>query len=304
MKKLANTIRAQLCDDMLRNIEDEEVFIASLLHTSSYFELLGAGNVALTYETNLLILAKRIFSFLKQFSSKCEIKVEKQKNKEIKKIKIIVPYTAELETFCKKIRIDMFEVRNLDFVMSDAALSAYIKGVFLSCGYLENYHDRYFLEFYFQTQHYSDIFFNLYNRIIPDLKKRCKKNKYAVFTQTKKGVEAFLNVSNATKTFFKLLDSIIIKEIKAGVNRKTNFEFANLDRMSDAFHKFKQKYQKFLKNDGNIEDLSSKIREIVILRKEFPELSLSQLGSKVDRGMKKSTVNYWLNKFYKIVEEM
>lgn len=302
MKKTLNRLLSQLCEEMLKTIDDEVSFMASVFHTSSYFELSGPGKVSLTCETNHLGVAKKVFSFLKRFSGDCEIKVEKQLNQEIKKLKVIASVVPEMENFFTSISMDMFEVSDLGFLDTEEALSNYLKGVFLSCGYMENYQERYFVEFYFRNEHYSNIFYRLYRKYIPDLKKRMKKNRYAVFSQTKQGVETFLNLSNATGSYFKLLDTLIIKEIKGGINRKTNCEMANLDRISDAYLKFVASYQDFINRGGDLEKLPEKLKTVVRIRDANPEYSLGQIGELT--GMNKSNVNYWLKKFYQIVEEM
>ncbi len=93
----------------------------------------------------------------------------------------------------------------------------------------------------------------------------------------------------------------VFKDVRNNVNRRTNFENANLDRTVNASLRQTQAIEK-LKREGNFEKLSPELKKIAVLRLENPELSLQQIGQMLDPPLSRSGVNHRLQKILNYAE--
>ena len=60
-----------------------------------------------------------------------------------------------------------------------------------------------------------------------------------------------------------------------------------------------------IKNYGNeLNDISNNLKEIALLRLEYPDMSLLELGKKLKEPLGKSGVNYRLKRIIKIAEDL
>ena len=93
------------------------------------------------------------------------------------------------------------------------------------------------------------------------------------------------------------------REIKNNVNRKVNCETANLNKTINAAVnqvndiKLIQRLKKF-------DELSEELKSIALLRLEYPDLSLKELGEQLEPPLGKSGVNHRMKKIHEFAEEL
>ena len=122
---------------------------------------------------------------------------------------------------------------------------------------------------------------------------RERRNEYNLRNQ--EDIVTFLNNIGLSAAALKVEDIAIIKSVRNNVNRAKNYETANIKRSVAASLEQTQLARKIL--EANLLDkLPEKLRELVILRLEDPESSLSELGKNLSPHIKKSAVKYrWLS---------
>lgn len=93
----------------------------------------------------------------------------------------------------------------------------------------------------------------------------------------------------------------IIRSARNKANLVRNYDTANIARSVKAANEQKRIAQKILES-GLIDSLPENLREVVRLRIANPDLSLEELGSRLNPPVAKSTVNYRWKKIRKILE--
>ena len=93
----------------------------------------------------------------------------------------------------------------------------------------------------------------------------------------------------------ELMNTRAEKELRNGVNRRVNCEAANLDKAVDAAQEQLRAIRR-LYELGRVEDLPAQLKETIILRETYPELTLSQLAEEFDPPITKSCLNHGLRK--------
>lgn len=94
-----------------------------------------------------------------------------------------------------------------------------------------------------------------------------------------------------------------MKSIRNNINRQTNFDKANIDRTVNASLKQVDAINYLIKQN-EFQKLSDDMIEIGNLRLENPYASIEELGAMVKPAMSKSKVNYRLQKFIKMAEDL
>jgi hypothetical protein len=89
------------------------------------------------------------------------------------------------------------------------------------------------------------------------------------------------------------------KELRNGVNRRVNCEAANLDKAVDAAQEQLTAIRR-LYDLGRVEDLSPTLKETIVLRETYPELTLSELAAEFDPPVTKSCLNHRLRKLVEL----
>ena len=116
-------------------------------------------------------------------------------------------------------------------------------------------------------------------------------------------ISSFLAIIGATKSMLKFEEIRVIKDTRNNVNRLVNCETANLSKTINAAVKQIEDIKK-LKKNKKFDSLPEKLKEIVNLRLENPDISYEELGKKLAKPIGKSGVSHRLEKISKIANEI
>lgn len=178
---------------------------------------------------------------------------------------------------------------------------AIARGAFLGAGSINNPSKTYHLEINLSTAENMEFLYN----ILKECKINCKKllNKNSIYLKDGEEISAVIALFGANSSVLKFEDIRVQKEMNGKVNRIVNCQTANLNKtlnasveQIDAIRKLQQS-NKFNKLDDNL-------KEIALLRLEYPDMSLIELGQKLKEPLGKSGVNYRLKRIIKIAEEL
>ena len=112
-----------------------------------------------------------------------------------------------------------------------------------------------------------------------------------------------LKIIGASKSFLALEEMRVEKSIANNVNRKVNFETANLNKTVDAALEQIEAI-KFISRTKGLSFLSAQLEEVARLRLANENLSLAEIGELLQPPIGKSGVNHRLRKICKIAHEI
>lgn len=185
---------------------------------------------------------------------------------------------------------------------NDACYGAFLRGAFMACGSIANPDKNYHLEFVVSHNKLSlDLL-----KIITDLDLKAKyilrRYSHVVYLKESESIEDLLTTMGATESTLKLMEIKINKDVKNKINRKMNFESANLSRVIDA-GLVQAHAIKLLKDNKALDTLEDSLRELAVLRYENPDMSLKQLGEALSTPLSRSGVNHRLSKIVKLAKQ-
>lgn len=184
--------------------------------------------------------------------------------------------------------------------------TAFLRGAFLTCGTVNDPNKSYHFEFvvpYLNLSRDLTHFINDYDELSVVPKTVTRSSNYVIYFKDSEAIEDLLTVMGAFNSSLELMGVKMYKDMRNNVNRKLNFESANLDKTIDAATKQIDAII-HIKNTVGLKYLSEELREIAVLRLENPDMSLRELGSSLKVPVSRSGVNHRLKKICAIAEEI
>ncbi len=189
-------------------------------------------------------------------------------------------------------------------VRSKCCKKSYLRGTFMGAGTMSSPEKSYHLEFVCRTETFATDLKKLINSFVDIYAKAYKRGKkYIVYMKKADYISDMLGIIGADSHSLFIQNTWVEKSVKNEANRHTNCDTANLDRVVAAAMKQRQAIEKIESTKG-LSWLPDKLREIAILRKNNPDLSISSLGELCDPPLKKSGVNSRLKKIEELASKL
>lgn len=239
------------------------------------------------------ILAKRLYSLIKATSSlQFGIKYSITKKFTEHRIYVITLYKQKgLKEF-----LESFKFSFLDIIQNDEIFRGYLRGFFLSCGYIKDPKKEYSLDFFVDNKELADKIYNILLSKKKKIFKTIKKNKILVYLRNSEDIMDILVSMNALKYFFEYEEITIIKNLKNKTIREMNWEVANETKTLNTGN-YQIKMIKYIDEKLGLNSLTDVLKEAAMLRLNNPEDSLQSLADMIN--ISKSGIR---NRFRRIEE--
>lgn len=195
---------------------------------------------------------------------------------------------------------------NLANLENDCCFAAFLRGVFLACGTVISPESEYRLEF-------SVPFMNLANDLsalirdsavlgfMPGITRR--KGGFVVYVKGARRVADLLTLLGAPEASMELVQVRMLKDLRNKLNRKTNFETANLEKTASAAAQEALAIEK-IRRRGKLRELPDDLRKLASLRLRNPEMSLRDLGRRLTPPLSRSGVHHRLRRIVEYADKL
>ena len=217
---------------------------------------------------------------------------------------------AKKASFSRKVKE---ELRRIDFTALEKTFKIRaddekgrrekLRQIFLSNASLTNPQKEYHLEFVFSKEeegreveeilrHYS---------LHPKQGKRGKNRM--VYLKDASEIADVLKLLGAVDALMELENARILKEVSENVNRRVNFEAANINRTVKASLKQQEEIQ-YIEGVLGLDQLEKALQDVAKRRLQYPDASLEELAQGLEPPIGKSGVNHRLRKLARIAKEL
>lgn len=275
-----------LNNDMITNIEKTAEISAVLLSKNAFLD----NKIELRLEN--ISLAKRIYKFLRETTMlKIEVKYSVSKRLGEHNVYIIgIPKQKGYKNF-----IEQMNSYTIDAILEDEKiLKGFIKGIFLSCGYIKDPKKEYALDFFMDNDETADKFYNILLKKNKKVFKTLKRNKPLVYLRNSEDIMDIMVLIGSIQSFFKYEEMTMIKDLKNKTIREMNWEVANETKTLNTGNN-QIKMINYIEKTIGLNSLSGVLEEIAYIRLENPESSLQEIADII--GISKSGVR---NRFRRI----
>ena len=172
---------------------------------------------------------------------------------------------------------------------------AYLRGAYLCGGSTTDPGKSYHLEIVCKNKKSADKIIELFETFDVDAKLVERGRYYIVYIKDSNKIVLALNVFEAPVALMEYENTIIMKEMRNSINRQNNCDVANLNKTVSAAQSVISDI-KHLLGTAEYENLPDNIKEVAMLRVEYPDASLKELGEMLTPPLGKSGVNHRLRK--------
>lgn len=178
---------------------------------------------------------------------------------------------------------------------------AFIRGAFLASGSMTDPNKAYHFEIVCRTPEQAQRLQELMKEFETEPKIVERKNYHVVYLKEGSQIVDMLNVMEAYVSLMNLENVRILKEMRNSVNRQVNCETANISKTVNAAVKQIADIELIRDTDG-LDSLPLPLREMAMIRLEYPEAPLKDLGTYMDPPVGKSGINHRLRKLKAIAD--
>jgi DNA-binding protein WhiA len=190
-----------------------------------------------------------------------------------------------------------------DVLICPNCKKTFLRGVFLAVGSISDPKSAYHLEFAISEK---DTALNIIEMAALEsifFKYVKRRKKHILYLKSSEQIEDFLYYIKAPKISFDLMETKILKEVRNNANRITNFESANLEKISMASAKQIEAVKLIIKK-GAFESMPEELKQTAKLRLKHIELSIREIGEISSPSVSKSGILHRMQKIIIIANEL
>lgn len=303
-----NELARVFSDNKCCNISE----LSAIVRLSGSIQIAGYKKLNLKISTELNSTARKVFKLLKSnFGINTEISVNKnQMLKRNSSYVLIITNDMGAKDLLRELGIlseeEGFLTMNKvpeNLVKDNECVRAFIRGAFLGGGSISDPEKNYHLEFVTNNEDFAESLKDLINSLGFNSKTVSRKNNYVVYLKESEQISDLLNIIGAHQALLSLESTKIVKEMRNNVNRLVNCETANLSKTVNAAVRQIENI-KYIEEKIGLNHLPPNLREIAMLRIEYEDLTLKELGEMAKPELSKSAVNHRLRKIEQIADDL
>lgn len=283
--------------------------LSALLKLNGGLELSGKGRMVLVITTENPGLARKAFKlFKKLFEFPVSVVIESRRRLKSSKVYLV---RAELDQQhiedLKQLGI-MDEECNLVFgidpgvVKNNCCKRAFLRGLFLARGSVSKPESAYHLEILFPGEEMARAAQKLARGKGVRFHRTERKNAVVLYLKESEQIVDFLRLIGANSALLEFENVRIYKSMKNQVNRMVNCETANLEKTLEASFRQVENIRHLVDRVG-VKGLPPALQELAVLRLDYPDMSLKELGEMMNPPLTKSGVAYRMRKLEKLARQ-
>ncbi len=194
------------------------------------------------------------------------------------------------------------------FVSNEDLKRDYLRGCFLASGSVNDPKtSRYHLEFLVDRIVDANFISSLLSVFYINSKIIDRDKGYMVYVKEAEKIGDFLRVISANKAVMYYEDIRIYRDHKNMTNRLNNCEQANVDKIIDASSKQIEDIN-IIVNKLGLDLVDSKVKDVIVYRLKYPEVSLGELSDimsyETGKSITKSGLNHRFRKIHEIANRL
>lgn len=182
-------------------------------------------------------------------------------------------------------------------------LSAWLRGVFIACGVINDPYKEYHLEFQLREESAGHLLGARLAGSGHPFHHTTRKSMQILYLKESEQIEEVLTYLGAVSCVFDLMNIKIEKELRNHANRITNCETANIQKTVNASLRQVEDIR-LLESSGKLATLEETLKQTAQLRLDHPEDSLAELASRFPGGISRSGLNHRLKKLSALASDL
>ena len=298
------------CIDSARHCQIAE--LAAILAFDGEILRFSQGQIGLRVSSENESLVRKYFTLLeKTFTMKDSVSIDsrimKRNNRfvvELEDSELSVKVLQAVKLLGMDRMPQSFDVLvNQIVVQRNCCRRAFVRGAFLCAGSISDPEKFYHFEIVCSSEAKAIQLMELIQSFEVDAKIVKRKKYYVVYVKEGAQIVELLGLMGAGVSLMNLENVRILKDMRNTVNRKVNCETANINKTVNAAVKQVEDIL-YIRDTAGLHTLPENLEETALLRLEYPQASLKELGTLLSTPVGKSGMNHRLRKISSIANEL
>ena len=286
---------------------------AAILSVCGQVSISEDDRFRIVVHTENISVARKYFTLLKK-TFKIEAVTRIRKNAYLKKSTVYLVEVNSHEDAVRILQATKFVTADLEIaedlstmnrliIQKECCKRAFLRGTFLAAGSISDPEKSYHLEIVCTTEERALQVQNILRELELDARIVNIKKNQVVYLKEGSQIVELLGLMGASISLMNLENIRILKEISNNVNRKVNCETANIGKTVSAAVKQVEDIR-YIETHMGFSQLSEGLEEIAVLRLQYQDATLKELGEMLNPPVGKSGVNHRLRKLSRIADEL
>jgi len=185
----------------------------------------------------------------------------------------------------------------------DCCRRAYIRGAFLSNGWVNMPEKAYHLEFAVQDERHAEILVEILRDFEIHAKAVLRKTQWVVYVKDYEQLSSALGLLGAFNAYMSLENVHILKDLHNNVNRQMNCDDSNTNKTAKAATSQIADIEYIIAH-GGLEQMPKPLQQAAEVRINYPFSNLAELGELLDPPIGKSGVNNRLRRLAAFAQQL
>lgn len=186
-------------------------------------------------------------------------------------------------------------------IAEDCCRAAFLRGAFLTGGYIADPETDYYLELVTPRNAVSREVFALLSELGLSPKQTLRKGKRVIYFKESERIEEYLTLAGAHRAVLRIMETKVVKDVRNRINRKVNCETSNLSRSASSAAAQLAAIELVDRHMG-LASLPRALQAAAALRTSYPEEPLSELAARANPPISKSGLNHRLCRIVKLAK--
>ena len=284
--------------------------IAALIGMCGAVTINSFNQYGVKINTENLAVARKVFTLIrKTFNIEADISIRRNIEKQSAVYSVMIVRHEDALRVLQAAKLleehrggfEEFHIVSPLIVQQPCCRRAFLRGAFLGAGSMSDPNKSYHFEIVCRTMPQAEQLRDTMNSFDVDAKIVERKKHFVVYLKEGAQIVDILNVMEAHVALMNLENVRILKEMRNSVNRKVNCETANISKTVNAAVKQLEDIT-YIREVMGLDSLPDNLKEMALLRLEYPEAPLKELGMYLDPPVGKSGVNHRLRKISEIAD--
>ena len=179
---------------------------------------------------------------------------------------------------------------------------AWLREMFLCLGSVTDPAREYHMEFACPHETEADRLVKVLASLGIQARVTRRKKNHVVYIKDSAAIGDVLLMIGAHTSYLELENALILKDMRNSINRRVNFETANIVKAVGAAQRQIDDIR-LLEKKGVLKHLPDTLRQIAEVRLEYPDATLKELGAHLNPPVGKSGVNHRLRRLSEIAAQ-
>lgn len=179
---------------------------------------------------------------------------------------------------------------------------AWLREMFLCLGSVTDPSREYHMEFACPCEQDADRLVKVLASLGIQARVTRRKKNHVVYIKDSAAIGDVLLMIGAHAAYLELENALILKDMRNSINRRVNFETANIVKAVGAAQRQIDDIR-LLEKKGVLKNLPDTLRQIAEVRLEYPDATLKELGAHLNPPVGKSGVNHRLRRLSEIAAQ-